>query len=309
MPGRNRVVILGVFVADTSYRTERLPRIGETLLGRSFVLGPGGKGSNQSVAAARLGAEVSFITRLGADAFGDMALSTWEAAGVRPVVRRDPASYTGAACILIEDGSGDNAIVISPGAAAEIVPADLEAEAGLIAEADVFMTQLEQPLAAAVRGLEIARASGVTTILNPAPAQPLDDAVLRLCDYLTPNETEASEITGIAVTDLASARAAADRLLARGVGSVVVTLGEKGALLHGPGRSLVVPAVSAGPVVETTGAGDAFNGGFATALARGEEPAAAVRYGCATAGLSVTRAGAARSMPSRSEVEAVLAHS
>jgi len=307
MPQANRVVILGVFVADTSYRAERLPRIGETLLGRSFVLGPGGKGSNQAVAAARLGAEVSFITRLGADAFGDMALGVWQEAGVRPAVRRDPASYTGAACILIEDGTGDNAIVIAPGAAADITPADLDAEADLISGAAVFVTQLEQPLAAAVRGLEIARASGVTTILNPAPAQPLDDAVLRLCDYLTPNETEASEITGVAITDLASARAAADRLLARGVGSVVVTLGAQGALLHGPGRSVVVPAASAGPVVETTGAGDAFNGGFATALARGEDAAAAVRYGCATAGLSVTRAGAARSMPSRAEVEALLA--
>jgi ribokinase len=307
MSGPNRIVILGVFVADTSYRAERLPRIGETILGRSFVLGPGGKGSNQAVAAARLGADVSFITRLGADAFGDMALRTWEEAGVRPAVRRDPASYTGAACIFIEDGTGNNAIIISPGAAAEIAPADLDAEAGLIAGAAVFVTQLEQPLAAAVRGLEIARANGVATILNPAPAQPLDDAVLRLCDYLTPNETEASELAGIPVTDLASARAAADRLLARGVGAVVITLGDKGALLHGQGRSVVVPALAAGPVVETTGAGDAFNGGFATALARGEAAEVAVRYGCATAGVSVTRAGAARSMPSRTEVEALLA--
>ncbi|MFT3974452.1 MAG: ribokinase [Amaricoccus sp.] len=307
MPRANRVVILGVFVADTSYRASRLPRIGETILGRSFVLGPGGKGSNQAVAAGRLGAEVSFITRLGADAFGAMALAIWAEAGVRPAVQRDPESYTGAACIFIEDGTGDNAIIISPGAAAEITPADLDAQAGLIAGAAVFVTQLEQPLDAAVRGLEIARANGVATILNPAPAQPLDDAVLRLCDYLTPNETEIGEIAGMAVTDVASARAAADRLLARGVGTVVVTLGEKGALLHGRGRSVVVPAVSAGPVVETTGAGDAFNGGFATALARGADADVAVRYGCATAGLSVTRAGAARSMPSRAEVEALLA--
>lgn len=307
MSRSNRVVILGVFVADTSYRAERLPRIGETILGKSFVLGPGGKGSNQAVAAARLGAEVSFVSRLGADAFGDMAIRTWEEAGVRPVVLRDPASYTGAACIFIEDGTGNNAIIISPGAAAEISPADLEAQAGLISEAAVFVTQLEQPLAAAVRGLEIARANGVVTILNPAPAQPLEDGILGLCDYLTPNETEVAELTGVEVSDVESARAAADRLLARGVGTVVVTLGEKGALLHGRGRSVVVPAVTAGPVVETTGAGDAFNGGLATALARGEDAEVAVRYGCATAGLSVTRPGAARSMPSRAEVEALLA--
>lgn len=306
MPRDNRVVILGVFVADTSYRAERLPRIGETILGRSFVLGPGGKGSNQAVAAARLGADVSFITRLGEDAFGDMAIRTWEDAGVRPAVRRSPESYTGAAFIFIEHGTGDNAIIISPGAAAEIGPEDMDAQAALISEAAVFVTQLEQPLAAAARGLEIARANGVVTILNPAPAQPLSNDILRLCDYITPNETEIAELAGIPVSGVDGARAAADRLLARGVGAVVVTLGEKGALLHKHDRSIVVPAVSAGLVAETTGAGDAFNGGFATSLSRGEDPEIAVRYGCATAGISVTRPGAARSMPSRDEVEALL---
>jgi ribokinase len=281
--------------------------MGETILGRSFVLGPGGKGSNQAVAAGRLGAEVSFITRLGADAFGEMALGIWDAAGVRPVVTRVPESYTGAAFIFVDEASGDNAIIISPGAAAEIGPEDLEAQAALIRSAEVFVTQLEQPLAAAVRGLEIARAAGVTTILNPAPARELPDAVLALCDWLTPNETEAGALAGIEVGDVETARAAAERLVARGAGAVVITLGSQGALLHGGGRSELVPAVSAGPVVETTGAGDAFNGGFATGLARGMDPAAAVRFGCAVAGISVTRPGTAPSMPSLAEVEALLA--
>ena len=307
MARANRVVILGVFVADTAYRAERQPRMGETILGRSFVLGPGGKGSNQAVAAARLGAEVTFITRLGADAFADMALATWAEAGVRPAVTRVQGSYTGAAYIFIEEATGDNAIIIAPGAAATIAPADLDAQAAAIAGAAVFVTQLEQPLEAAVRGLEIARASGATTILNPAPGRELPDAVLGLCDYLTPNETEAEELTGMPVGDVAAARAAAERLLERGVGTVVMTLGAKGALLHGQGRSELVPAVVAGPVVETTGAGDAFNGGFATALARGMEPAAAVRFGCAVAGISVTRPGTAPSMPTLAEVEALLA--
>ncbi len=301
------VVILGVFVADTSYRAERQPRMGETILGQSFVLGPGGKGSNQSVAAARLGAEVHFISRLGADAFGDMALAVWAEAGVKPAVVRDPASYTGAAYIFIEAGSGDNAIIIAPGAAAEIGPADIDAQAALIRGAGVFVTQLEQPLAAAARGLLIAHKAGVTTILNPAPAQPLGDEILRLCDYLTPNETEAEEISGVAVASVEDARRAGDALLGRGVGAVVVTLGAKGALYHAPGRSELVPVVGAGPVVETTGAGDAFNGGFATGLARGMDPVEAVRFGCAVAGISVTRAGAARSMPTLAEVEALLA--
>lgn len=301
------VVILGVFVADTAYRADRMPRMGETILGRSFALGPGGKGSNQAVAVARLGQPVSFVTRLGTDAFGDMALRTWEAAGVRPVVTRMPESYTGAAFIFVDATSGDNAIIISPGAAAEITPADLDAEAGLIAGAAVFMTQLEQPLEAAVRGLEIARAAGVATVLNPAPARELPDAVLGLCDWITPNESEAAALTGLPVETDDEARAAADRLIARGARAVVMTLGARGALLHGDGRSELVPSVSAGPVVETTGAGDAFNGGFATGLARGLDPAAAVRLGCAVAGISVTRPGTAPSMPSAAEVEALLA--
>jgi ribokinase len=302
-----RVVILGVFVADTAYRAARMPRMGETILGESFALGPGGKGSNQAVAVGRLGAPVTLVTRLGDDAFGEMALRTWEEAGVTPAVTRAAGSYTGAAFIFVDAASGDNAIIISPGAAATIGPADLEAQAETIAKAAVFVTQLEQPLAAARRGLEIARAAGVTTILNPAPAQALPDDLLGLCDWLTPNETEAAELTGLPVDGLEEARAAADRLVARGAGGVVMTLGARGALLHRPGVSELVPAVNAGPVVETTGAGDAFNGGFATGLARGMAPADAVRLGCAVAGISVTRPGTAPSMPTQAEVEALLA--
>jgi ribokinase len=301
------VVILGVFVADTAYRADRPPRIGETILGNAFKLGPGGKGSNQAVAAARLGAEVAFITRLGNDAFADMALKTWAEAGVRPLVTRVADSYTGAAYIFIEESSGDNAIIICPGAGATIAPADLDAQRDAIAAAAVFVTQLEQPLEAAARGLEIARAAGVTTILNPAPGRPVPGEVLALCDYVTPNETETEALTRLPVRSPAEAEAAARALLAEGVGAAVVTLGANGALLVTPRGAAHVPALSAGPVIETTGAGDAFNGGFATALARGMEPAAAVRFGCAVAAISVTRPGTAPSMPTLREVEALLA--
>lgn len=301
------IVILGIFVADTAYRAERQPKMGETILGQSFALGPGGKGSNQSVAAAMAGGRCHFITRLGRDDFAQIARATWEKAGVVPEVTEDGESYTGAAYIFVEAATGNNAIIVSPGAAARITPADVEARAGLIAGASVFMTQLEQPVAAARRGLEIARAAGVTTILNPAPAAPLDDAILRLCDYLTPNESEAEGLTGLPVTTVAEAERAADALLARGVGAVVVTLGGNGALYRDRQQSVHVPVISAGPVVETTGAGDAFNGGFAVALSEGREVIEAVRFGCATAGISVTRPGTAPSMPSRAEIEALLA--
>jgi ribokinase len=302
-----RIVILGVFVADTAYRAERQPRMGETLLGQSFVLGPGGKGSNQAVAAAKAGGQVHFVTRLGRDAFADIARSTWAGAGVIPEVTEDPDSYTGAAYIFIEAATGNNAIIISPGAAGRISVADVEARADLIGGASVFVTQLEQPMAAAHRALEIARAGGARTILNPAPAAALPDAMLALCDVVTPNETEAESITGVKVAGVEDARRAAEVLLGKGVGAVIVTLGEKGALYHDGRISEVVPPFHAGPVVETTGAGDAFNGGFAVALAEGLAPLDAVRFGCATASISVTRPGTAPSMPSRAEIEALLA--
>lgn len=300
------IVILGVFVADTAYRAQREPRMGETILGNSFALGPGGKGSNQAVAAARAGGTVHFITRLGVDPFADMARDTWARAGVVPQVTVDPDSYTGAAYIFVEEATGNNAIIIAPGAAGRISVADVDAQAERIAGASVFVTQLEQPMEAAHRALTIARAAGVRTILNPAPAAPISDAMLALCDIATPNESEAEGITGIAVTDLASAKRAAAALCARGVGCAIVTLGENGALYHDATQTVHIPAFNAGPVVETTGAGDAFNGGLATALAEGMDPIAAVRFGCATASISVTRPGTAPSMPSRAEIDALL---
>jgi ribokinase len=300
------IVILGVFVADTAYRAARQPKLGETILGKSFSLGPGGKGSNQAVAAARAGGDVAFLTKLGDDAFADMAMSTWEKAGVNPVVSRDAASYTGAAYIFLEEGTGNNAIIVAPGAAATISPQDMDARAELIGKAKIFVTQLEQPLDAAIRALEIGKAGGATTILNPAPAQPLDASVFALCDYVTPNESEAEILTGLPVTTVDEAKAAADRLLSMGVRTAIITLGAQGALYHTKDVSVLVPAFKAGEVVDTTGAGDAFNGGFAAALSRGAPPVDAVRFGSAVAGISVTRPGTAPAMPSRDEVEALL---
>lgn len=301
------IVILGVFVADTAYRAQRQPRMGETILGTSFKLGPGGKGSNQAVAAGKLGADVTFLTRLGVDPFADMARQTWAQAGVRSAVIDTPESYTGAAYIFVEEMTGNNAIIVSPGAAMLISPGDIEANEGLIHSAGVFVTQLEQPIDAAMRALEIAHGAGGTTILNPAPAARLPDRIYSLCEYVTPNETEVEELTGIKVSSVDDARRAAAALLGKGAGAVIVTLGEKGALLHTADRSDHVAAVNAGPVVETTGAGDAFNGGLAAALSRGVEPLQAVRFACAVAGISVTRPGTAPSMPTLLEVEALLA--
>ena len=300
------VAILGIFVADLAFRAPRLPVVGETIAGSGFKMGPGGKGSNQAVAAARLGAPVTMISRIGRDEFGAMAVRTWRDEGINVVAPEDATEPTGAAFIYVDQKTGDNAIIVVPGAAAAISTADIDAAAGHIRAAKVFVTQLEQPIPAARRGLEIARAAGVTTIFNPAPALPLDRDIYPLCDYITPNETEAATLTGVPVTSVDDARRAAEAFLALGVGTALITLGDKGALLHGKGFSQHVPALHAGTVVETTGAGDAFNGGFAVALSRGMNPPDAVRFGCAVAAISVTRPGTAPSMPRLAEVEALL---
>lgn len=304
-----KIVILGIFVADTVYRADRQPRMGETILGNSFVLGPGGKGSNQAVAAAMAGGDVTIISRLGRDAFADIARATWAKAEVKSSIKEDSESYTGAAYIFIEKATGNNAIIVAAGAAGRISVEDVDERAALIGGASVFIAQLEQPIPAAKRAFEIARAGGVKTILNPAPAMILGDDILALCDYVTPNESEAEGLTGLPVTNLVEAERAADVLLDRGVGAVIITLGDKGALYRDRKRSVYVPVISAGLVAETTGAGDAFNGGFAVALGEGRDVIEAVRFGCATAGISVTRPGAALSMPSREEIEALLARS
>ncbi|ABE37132.1 pfkB carbohydrate kinase family protein [Paraburkholderia xenovorans LB400] len=301
-----RVVVLGIYVTDLTFRAQRMPLIGETIAGSAFAMGPGGKGSNQAVAAARAGADVVFCTRLGNDAFGEIARATWAAEGITARAPVADGHATGAAHIFVDDTSGMNAIIVAAGAAGTLSAADVDAIEADIAAARVFVTQLEQPLAAARRGLEVARRHGVVTVFNPAPALPLDDGIFPLCDYLTPNETEATALTGVPIANPDDARRAADALLAKGVGTVIVTLGEGGALLHSATQSVLVPAYHCGRVVETAGAGDGFTGGFAAALARGDDALAAMHFGCALAGISVTRAGTAPSMPTLAEVNRVL---
>ena len=307
MANKSGVAILGIFVADLAFRAGRLPAIGETIAGTGFKSGPGGKGSNQAVAAARAGAKVTFISKLGRDDFAAIARATWQAEGIDTRVIETDEAPTGAAFIYVNDRTGENAIIVVPGAAGTISVADVDAAADAIRGAAVFVTQLEQPIPAAQRGLAIAREAGVTTVFNPAPAETVDHAIYALCDYVTPNESEATFLSGIPVTGIEDAQKAGDWFLSKGVGTALITLGEAGALLHDRQQSVHIPAFNAGPVLETTGAGDAFNGGFATALARGDDAVAAARFGCAVAGISVTRAGTAPSMPTLAEVEALLA--
>ena len=298
-----KVLVLGVFVADTAYRASRMPKMGETILGNSFVLGPGGKGSNQAVAAGNLGADVTIITRLADDDFGKMAKQTWQNANVKGSIKYSTNSYTGAAFIFIDDKTGDNAIIIAPGAASEISLSDIHDNSEIISSTDVFLTQLEQPIEVAQEGLKVAKENNKITILNPAPAARLPKEIFSLCDFITPNETETEALTGLPVRNEKEAENAAKVLNDLGVKTPIITMGEQGAFLYEHG---LIPAFNAGKVVETTGAGDAFNGGFSVALSEGKSALEAVKFGCATASISVTRAGTAPSMPARDEVEEIL---
>lgn len=303
---KSGVSILGVFVADMVHVAHRLPVIGETIIGSGFSVGPGGKGSNQAVAAARAGAAVAFISKIGRDSFGEMALKIYTDEGISARVVQMDDIPTGTAFIYLNPANGDNAIIVYPGAAGTIGIADVEAARETIKQSAVFVTQLEQPTEAALHGLGIANAAGVTTIFNPAPAEAFPEAIYPLCDYIVPNETETAAIVGFALETLEDARRAGDVLLSKGVKAALITLGSRGVLYHTGVESVHVAAQSSGAVVDTTGAGDAFVGGFSAALSKGMQPVEAVRFGCATAGIAVTRQGTAAAMPYLAEIEALL---
>lgn len=302
------IVVMGIFAADLTFLTPKLPAWAETVMGSGFRIGPGGKGSNQAIAVARLSAPVQFLAKIGQDEFGAMARGIYAAEGIgQDFLFQSPDLATGAAAIIIDDKAGENAIIVVPGAAAALTTAEIDRARETIGHAAVFLTQLEVPLPLVAHGLVAARQQGVTTILNPAPAFPLDEAMLGLVDILTPNETEAAMLSGLPVTTTEEAERAADALIARGAGAVVITMGAAGALLRQNGQTIVVPAVKAGPVVDTTGAGDSFNAGIAVALSEGKTLPEAIRFACAVAGLKVTRAGAGAGMPRRAEVDALMA--
>lgn len=303
-----KVFVLGSFVADCAFRTSRLPVVGETLLGSSFVLGPGGKGSNQAVAAARAGAEVTILSSIANDNFGEIGRNLWaeeKIDGSLVVISSEP---TGSAAILIDVTSGENSIIVVPGACLTLLASDVERAAAAIGRARVFLTQFEVPVPAIQRGLEIARKAGVTTIVNPAPA-PADQLApefLRLVDYLVPNETEAERLTGMPCRTPQEAEVCAHALHSAGARNVIITMGASGALLLTQSALHWVRPYVAGQVIDTTGAGDAFCGAFAAGLSAGMEPLDAAQFAAAGAAICVTRNGTATSMALKEDIEALL---
>jgi len=296
------IIVIGSLNADLVVRAPRFPAPGETISGEDLSIIPGGKGANQAVAAARQGASVAMVGRVGDDSFGPTLIQNLKDNNVNTNNVRKTGSATGTATIIV-DSSGQNSIVLSPGANGRMTSADVETVS--FQDAELLLLQLEIPLETVVQAASIAHQNGLRVILNPAPARPLPDSLLANIDILVPNESELQLLSGKPVTDLDSAESAANVLQEKGVNTIIVTLGGSGALLVSGEKSVHVPTFKV-DVVDTTAAGDAFIGGLAAALLKGKSLEEAVRYGNASGALAATKFGAQPSLPTAEDVENLL---
>lgn len=296
-----RIVVLGSTNTDMVVKAARIPAPGETILGGRFLMNPGGKGANQAVAAARLGGEVVFVAKVGNDLFGREAKALFAKEGLcTDYVLTDAEEPSGVALIMV-DADGENCISVASGANATLTPEDIRVARGVIEKAGVLLMQLETPVETVLCAAQWAAAKGVPVVLNPAPACRLPSELFRCLSIITPNETEAELLTGVKVTGEASALRAAKALCDLGVRRVIITLGSKGAFVYADGQGSLVPAVKV-RAVDTTAAGDVFNGALAVALTEDHPLAAAVGFAAQAAAISVTRMGAQASAPHRNEV-------
>jgi ribokinase len=302
------ISILGIYVADLAFFGKTIPKPGETIIGEGYVIGPGGKGSNQAVAAAKAGAKTYFISKIGDDQFGSMAIKIYDKVGVdysKLIISSD--NPTGAAGILIEKQTGKNAINVVPGAAGTLTNQDIDQALDVIKNSEVFLTQLEAPKEVVFYSLRLAHDNKTTTILNPAPAASIYQNIFPLIDYFTPNETEASFYANHNVDTEVDVKKACDQFLDWGIKNIIITMGEKGAYFANKEEQFHIPIINLlNPVVDTTGAGDAFNAGLAVALIEKKNIKDAIKFASVTAGLSTTKLGTANSMPSREAIDKLL---
>lgn len=300
------ITVVGSFAVGMTLRTSRMPIFGETLIGSDFDMGPGGKGSNQAVATARLGAQSFFVGIIGEDKLGEIATDLYKAEGVDiRYMETTTAMATGVGFIILNE-AGENGIILDMGANELMNSEFIDRAEAQISRSDIIMTVLEIPLAAAIRAMQLGKKHGVRTLLNPAPAMPLPDEMFRSVDLLTPNETEIRILLGLAPDDPTPTVDLAHQLKARGVRAVVVTMGENGALVVTDDGVTQVPPVATA-VVDTTGAGDAFNSGVAVALAKGKDLIDAVRYGNCAGALACTKLGVIPGLAPRETVDALYA--
>jgi ribokinase len=300
---RDKIVVFGSFVVDLTSWAKHLPVPGETVKGSSFKLGPGGKGSNQAVAASRAGADVTLVTKVGNDVFGQVALDFYKKENMTTqYVLVDHENETGTALIMVDETSGQNQILVVSGACDNITDEETISTEKLIDEASILLLQLEVNMDAIEKVIGMAHAKGKLIVLNTAPAQKLPDSLLKKIDIVTPNEIEAGILTDMKVETEQDAEKAAQILLNKGVKNVVITMGKNGVFVMTQDRHEFIPSMKV-KAIDTTGAGDAFNGGFVTALSEGKDIFEAARFGNIVGALSVTKLGTAPAMPYRSEID------
>ena len=291
------ISVLGIFVADISFSGTKIPAIGETILGDKYNIGPGGKGCNQAIAIARLGGRVDFISKIGKDAYGELALNTLKKNEIKTEnIIQDANLQTGVAGILVDKKSGKNAINVIVGAPTTLKINEISKQINIIKDSKIFLTQLEVPKDVTLHCLKIAKENGCITILNPAPASEITREFYNNIDYFTPNETEAEFYTGIKITSEKEAKLAAQKLISFGVKKVIITLGEKG-LFYADGQDEIYLKANSVKTVDTTGAGDAFNGGLAFGLSKGKSIKECLELANKVAGISTTKLGAGNAMP------------
>ena len=293
----SEITVLGIFVADISFSGPKIPSIGETILGKKYNVGPGGKGCNQAIAIARLGGNTNFISKIGKDAYGELALKTLEKNKISTEnIIQDGNQQTGVAGILVDQNTGKNAINVIVGAPSSLQISEIEKQINLIKRSKIFLTQLEVPKDVTLHCLKTAKENGCITILNPAPASEISKEFYNNIDFFTPNETEAEFYTGIKITSEKEAKQAADKLLNLGIKKIIITLGEKG-LFYSNGKEETYLKASAVKAIDTTGAGDAFNGGLAFGLSKQKPIKECLELANKVAGISTTKLGAGDAMP------------
>ena len=293
----SNISVLGIFVADISFSGPKIPSVGETILGNKYNVGPGGKGCNQAIAIARLGGKVNFISKIGKDSYGELALNTLKKNNINiENIIQDEKLQTGVAGILIDKNSGKNAINVIVGAPSSLTINEIDKQINIIKSSKIFLTQLEVPKDVTLHCLKIAKENGCITILNPAPASEISNEFYNHIDYFTPNETEAEFYTGIKITNEQEAKQAAEKLLNLGIKKVIITLGEKG-LFYTNGKEETYLKASPVKAIDTTGAGDAFNGGLAFGLSKDKPINECLELANKVAGVSTTKLGAGDAMP------------
>ena len=303
---KQKVTVFGSFVVDLMARTPHLPAPAETVKGSFFKQGAGGKGFNQGIAAHKAGGDVAMITKLGRDSMGQVAIDAMDEVGLsKDYLFYNDEVATGIALILVDENTSQNEIVIVPGACSTITDEDIAKVADVIKSSAYLLVQLEVNQDANEKVVKMAKEAGVRVIINTAPYQPMNDEFLKGAYLVTPNEVEAEEVTGVEVKDLESANKAAQVFFEKGVENVLITLGSRGVYVATKERAEIIPCFKVN-AIDTTGAGDAFDGGFVMALSEGKNLFEALRYGNATGALSVTKLGTAPAMPTRAEVDAMV---